>query len=67
MYINFNVGEFYYCEYLDHNSGDGYRITQFEIENIEDDTLRYFRERYHIEHTPQAINKNIPARTKKEY
>lgn len=28
---------------------------------------RYERERYHIEHTPNLVNKMIPGQTKKEY
>ena len=64
-YRRYVLGNLPYAKAFDILKNDNYSV--YEVENIDDDSLRYFRERYHIEHTPQAINKNIPARGKKEY
>jgi len=64
-YRRYVLGNLPYAKSFDILKNQDYSV--HVLENIEDDTLRYFRERYHIEHTEGAINKNIPARNKKEY
>ncbi len=44
--IDFNIGELYYCDYINHNSGSGYRITQMEIKNMDNVIKPYFY--YHM-------------------
>jgi len=39
----------------------------FELEKVDDENLRYCRERYFIECVNGCINKNIPTRNKAEY
>lgn len=45
-------------------NGD-YKIEQIEI--VPDKANLKIRERFHIENTPNCINKNIPSRTNKEF
>ncbi len=42
FYIEFNIGHLYYCDYIDHNSGSGYIITQLKIKNMDDAIKPYF-------------------------
>jgi hypothetical protein len=42
FYIEFNIGYFYYCDYINHNTGSGYRITQLKMKNIDAVIEPYF-------------------------
>lgn len=65
----------HYRQYLknSHNYITSYEIIKngnYKIELIEivpDKANLKIRERYHIEHTPNCINKNIPSRTNREF
>ena len=66
--------------YKDYLKGSGRRITSFSIlenndydiiliENLNCETIDQLkaRERFHIENTPNCVNRNIPTRTAQEY
>lgn len=58
-------GNIQYSKSYDVLKNNNYSV--FELETIEDENLRYCRERYFIETEANVINKNIPNRDKAEY
>ncbi len=60
--IDFNIGELYYCDYINHNSGSGYRITQLEIKNMDDVIKPYFYN-YMCKLMDELVSENLPYGT----
>lgn len=58
-------GNIQYSKSYDVLKNNDYSV--FELENLDDENLRYCRERYFIETEKNVINKNLPTRDKAEY